>query len=366
MAGAGIRERLTRWLSEVSTHDTSALNWARGVLVLDVMLVPLVFFWSWGHEVYLISALFGAIFSFVIDPGGAHGLRVARMAVFGGLGAGLTALGFWLGGQAWGWLMLAAFAVTVVCSLAIVRGVHAFVAGLMLNIWFIIAIGVGFSLHLQTRVTSYVWGQAVAWAAGSALWIAVASIVWLIRRREDEAPQPVAEIPGDMTPRKLSRSIVAFALIRALALSGAVALAFGANLSHAVWLPIATVIAMRPSLEASTVMAVQRLIGAVIGAVAAGLLLLIPANEHGARLVVIDFGLTIVAIVLFVHGAAIRFFNFALYTAAVAAGVLTIGDLTQPSNYSAEGYRVLWTLIGVAIGVAVTLLAQLLSRRTNA
>ena len=362
MASTPTRDRLAHWLSEVSTHDTSALEWGRGVLVLDVVLVPLIFFWSWGHEVYLLSALFGAIFTFVTDTGGVHGPRVVRMAVFGLLGAGLTALGFWLGGQAWGWFVLATFAVTLVCSLAIVGGVHALVSGLILNIWFIIALGVEFSLHKQTRVTSYVWGQVLAWAAGAALWIVVATIVWLIRRR-DEMPQPIPEIPGDTTPRKLSRSIVAFALIRALALAGAVALAFGANLSHALWLPIATVIAMKPGLEQSTVAAAQRLIGALIGAVAAGLLLLIPANVHGARLVSIDFGLTVLAIVFFMHGIAIRFFNYALYTAAIAAGVLIIADLTQPSDYSAEGYRVLWTLVGVAIGVVVMFLAQLLAKR---
>ena len=362
MTSAGMRDRFAEWLSKLFAFDTSALNWGRGALALDVMLVPLVFFWSYGHEVYLLSALFGAIFSLVIDPGGAYRQRVLRMALFGLLGAGLTALGFGLGGHAWGWLVLLTFAVTLVCSLAIVGGVHAFVSGLILNVWFIIALGVEFSLHQQSRVTSYVWAQVAAWAAGSALWIAVTFIIWLIRRR-DEAPAPVPEIPGDTTPRKLSRSIVAFALIRALALSGAVAIAFGANLSHALWVPIATVIAMRPNLESSTLISVQRLIGALIGAVAAGLLLLIPANEHGARLVAIDFGLTVVAIVLFMHGAAIRFCNYALYTAAIAAGVLTIGDLTQPSNYSAEGYRVLWTLVGVAIGVAVMVLTQLLARR---
>ena len=46
-------------------------------------------------------------------------------------------------------------------------------------------------------------------------------------------------------------------------------------------MPIAAVIAMKASLDQTTVAAVQRLAGALIGAVAAGLLLLIPANEHG-------------------------------------------------------------------------------------
>ena len=41
-------------------------------------------------------------------------------------------------------------------------------------------------------------------------------------------------------------------------------------------------------------------------------------------------------------------------------------DLPQPSNYSAEGYRVLWTLCGVGIGVLVMLLAGLLAKRAAA
>ena len=71
-----------------------------------------------------------------------------------------------------------------------------------------------------------------------------------------------------------------------------------------------------------------------------------------------------VALVLFMHGAAIRFWNYALYCGAIAAGVLILVDLPQPSNYGAEGYRVLWTLCGVGIGVLVMLLAGLLAKRT--
>ena len=46
--------------------------------------------------------------------------------------------------------------------------------------------------------------------------------------------------------------------------------------------------------------------------------------------------------------------------------VLTLIDLPQPTNYSAEGYRLLWTLCGVAIGVVVMLLASLLGKRRAA
>jgi hypothetical protein len=46
------------------------------------------------------------------------------------------------------------------------------------------------------------------------------------------------------------------------------------------------------------------------------------------------------------------------------AGVLILVDLPQPGSYSAVGYRVLWTLCGVGIGLLVVLLAGLLGRGT--
>ena len=260
--------------------------------------------------------------------------------------------------DAWGWLVLAVFAVT----LAAAFGVRRFVTALLLNLWFIVTLGVAYSFHHHAHITSYTSAQTAAWAGGAALWIAVTFIGWLARGRQDR-PQPVAELPGDTARRQLSRPLIMFAVIRALVMAGTVALAFGLDLSHGYWLPIAAMVAMKPSLQQATLVAAQRLAGALIGAAAAALVLLIPASEHGIRLFAITLGLEVVALVLLMHGAAIRFWNYALCTGAIAAGVLILVDLPQPSNYSAEGYRVLWTLCGVAIGVLVMLLAGLLAKR---
>jgi len=351
------------WLSKVFELNPAGLNWPRGVMILDVALVPLVVFWAIGHEQYLLSALFGVLFAALADPGGGYGYRASRIAVFGVIGAALTALGFGIGGDAWGWLVLAAFAVTLVAGLAVAYGVRRFVMALLLNLWFIVTLGIASSFHHHAHVTSYTWAQVLAWAGGSALWIAVTFIAWLIRGRKDQA-QPVAELPGDTSRQKLTSRLIMFAVIRAVAIAGTVALAFGLNLPHGYWMPIAAMAAMKPSLGQSTLIALQRLSGALIGAAAAALLLLIPASEHGLRLFTIDRGLEVVALVLLMHGAAIRFWNYALYGAAIAAGVLILVDLPQPANYSAVGYRVLWTLCGVGIGVLVMLLAGLLAKRT--
>jgi hypothetical protein len=353
------------WLSKVFKLNPAGLNWPRGVMILDVLLVPLVVFWAIGYEQYLLSAVFAVLFAALADPGGGFGFGAARIGAFALIGAGLTALGFGIGGDARGWLVLAAFAVTLAAGLAAAFGAHRFVAAMLLNLWFIVTLGVAFSYHHahHPSYTNYTWAQVAAWAGGSALWIAMTFVVWLVRGRQDR-PQPIAELPGDTSRRALTRPLIMFAVIRAAAIAGAAALAFGLNLSHGFWMPIAALIAIKPSLEQTTLVAGQRLAGALIGAGAAVLLLLIPANEHGLKLLSITHGLEVVALVLLMHGAATRFWNYAFYTAAVAAGVLILVDLPQPSNYDAEGYRVLWTLSGVGIGVLVMLLAGLLAKRS--
>ena len=129
------------WPSKVFELNPAGFNWGRGVLILDLMLVPLIVFLAIGHEIYLLSALFGVLLAAVADPGGSYGYRASRVAVFALVGTALTALGFGIGADAWGWLVLAAFAVTLLAGLAVMFGVHRFVTALLLNIWFIVALG---------------------------------------------------------------------------------------------------------------------------------------------------------------------------------------------------------------------------------
>ncbi|MEU2626616.1 FUSC family protein [Kitasatospora sp. NPDC007106] len=356
------RGKVMSWLSKVFELNHAGVNWRRAVVFLDVGLVPLIVFWAIGHEVYLLSALFGMLFTSLADPGGGFGYRASHNAVFALIGAGITALAFGIGGEAWGWLALAAFVVTLVAGLALTFGVHRFVNAMLLNVWFIVAVGLAFNLHHAARITSYTWAQVVAWAGGAALWILMTFVEWLIRGRRD-LPQPFVEIPGDTSHKKLTPPVVVFVVLRALVIGGTVALAFGLDLQYGYWIPIAAIIAMKPNLEQSTLVSAQRLSGAFIGAIAAALLLLLPASETGLRFFAMTRGLEVVALVLFVHAVGIRFLNYALYSAAIAAGALILADLPQPSHYAAEGYRVLWTVCGAGISLVVMLLAGLLAKR---
>jgi uncharacterized membrane protein YccC len=351
------------WLSKVFAFNAAGLHWPRGVLFLDVILVPVFVGWAIGNEQYILGAVIGAGFTLLIDPGGPIAQRLARLGIFAAAGAGVTALGFSLGATAWGWLVLVSFGITLAAGLTAALGAHPFVEALFLNLWFIIALANAIGLHQHTRVTSHLWAQVLAWVAGSGLWILVTVAVWLVHGRRD-MPQPVAELPADFTRRRPSRQLIAFALIRAIAIAGSVALAYGLNLPHGDWLPIATLIAMKPDLHQTTFMSAQRLVGTLIGAAAAGLLLLVPAAEHGPRLDTVDQALEMVAIVILMHAIAVVFWNYAVFSAAIAAAILILADLQQPTDYSAEGDRVLWTLFGVAIATSVILLTQLLPKRT--
>jgi len=77
------------------------------------------------------------------------------------------------------------------------------------------------------------------------------------------------ELPGDTSQRKLTPPVIMFAVIRSPVIAGTVALAFGLNLSHGYWMPIAAIVALMPDLGQATLVAVRRLAGALIGSAAA-------------------------------------------------------------------------------------------------
>jgi hypothetical protein len=152
------------WRSKLFELNPSGMNWPRGVLILTLMLVPLTVFLAIGHPEYLLSALFGVLFAAVADPGGSFGSSSSRVGVFALIGAAQTALAFGIGGDSWGWLVLAAFAVTLLAGLAVMFGVHRFVTALLLNIWFIVALGAAFGFHQFNLTHRYVQITSYAWA----------------------------------------------------------------------------------------------------------------------------------------------------------------------------------------------------------
>jgi Fusaric acid resistance protein-like len=341
-------------LAEVFKLNREGLNVRRAVGVAVVMLVPLIVLHALDQEVYYLSVAFGALFVGLNDPGGEYGYRLPRMALNAAAGALLTALGFVIGDGAWGVVVLAAFVITLAAGLMVKYGLHGFTAAYLLNCWFLVAIALPVSYHLSHGHTN-AWAQGLAWLIGSALTIAYTAIMWLARGRTAR-PQPAADIiPGSAKPVPLTRPVIMFALIRAIAVAIAVAIAFGLHLPNADWMPIAALVAMKSSLAQSTLAAMQRLAGAIIGAAVAALFLLTVDNK---------IVLEVVIVILGTLAGSIRAVNYALYCAALAGAVLIADDLPHPADLADEGRRVLFTFAGVGIAVIVLLLAGLLQKRT--
>ncbi|HUK77280.1 MAG TPA: FUSC family protein [Thermoleophilia bacterium] len=339
-------------LAKLFELNRKGLNLPRGFIVAGVLLVLTALLIGLGHVGYVLTFIFAVLFAALSDPGGKFGYRVQRMALFGVLGALLTALGFGIGESAWGWVVLATFVVTLSGGLAVRFGLHRFESGELLTYWFLIAISLPLA-YKADRIKVSTWKETVAWLIATALWIAVTGALWLARGRK-ERPQWIPEFPASTAAVKLTGPVVAFAVIRALAPTVAVAIAFGLHLPHADWMPVAALVAMKSNLQQSALVAGQRLTGAILGAAVAALFLLTVHNKYA---------LGVVIVLLVAAGVSVRTVNYALYCTAIAGSVLISIDIANPTNFASEGRRVLFTLAGVGIGLAFTLLTYLLQKR---
>lgn len=338
-------------LAVIFAVDRRGIKVVRGLIVIVAMLIPLGVMTAIGLEKYWLSLVFAMLFVALSDPGGTYGRRFRSMVAVGLIGGALTALGFAVGGGPWGLVVLSAFVVTLGAGLSLKFGRHGFTAGLMLDSWFLVAISEPAGQHL-TAATSGWWGQTLAWLIGAALWIGLTVVVWALRGRKSQDPR-FPEVPTDTTSMTLTRPVILFCVIQALAISISVAIAFGLHLPNADWMPIATLVAMKTSLNQATLAAEQRIAGAVIGALMATLFLLTIDNRHVLQVIVVA---------LAAFAASFRAATYAFYCASMATLVLIAEDVTHPTNLSAEGRRVLFTFLGLGIGIAVLGLAGLIQK----
>jgi fusaric acid resistance family protein len=340
-------------VSKLFAIDRKGINLQRGLVATAVLLVPFVVLAVWGSEKYWLSVSFGALFVGLSDPGGTYGVRLRTMGAVGLIGTLLTALGFGIGGGPWVIVLVVAVFLTFLSGLAIKFGAHTYTAALMLLAWFLVAISVPAGEHLTPAHSGW-WQQALAWLIGAAGWIAITAIGWLARGRKSQASH-FPEIPADEGGRALTRPVILFSLMRAFAIGIAVAIAFGLDLPNADWMPIATLVAMKTTLGQATLAAEQRIAGALIGALVATAFLLSVDSVHA---------LEIVIVIAAGFAATFRAANYAIYCAAVATTVLIAVDIPNPSNLATEGRRVLFTFLGLGIGLVVLLLAGLIQKHS--
>jgi uncharacterized membrane protein YgaE (UPF0421/DUF939 family) len=155
--------------------------------------------------------------------------------------------------------------------------------------------------------------------------------------------------PQAAATARLSRPLVTFAVLAAVAVALATAVAWGFDLPNADWMPVAAVVAMKPSLQASTYVAGQRVAGALVGAILAALLL---SAIHDRTF------LAVMVVIIGALGVALHEVNYALCCASISTVVLTWLGLPHPTSLTTNWERVAWTVAGVGIALSVTLVAD--------
>jgi len=341
-----------RHLAKVFECKWEALNVALAVGVAAVVVALFVVFNALHWEHYWLSATFGLVFMIVGAAGGHYAHRARDLAVLEVVGALLTALAFGLGTGAWGYIALAALVVTLAAGLSLRFGLPVLTVAVFLNIWFIVALSLAAG-YKTGGVTTSSWKQALSWVFGTALLLGIVFVVRLVRRRQPQ-PQAAAQTPESTKPVALTRPVVLFAVVRALTVAVAVAIPFGLKVPEAFLMPVATIVALKPSLEQSTLMAEQRVIGTLLGAILAAGLLLTVESKHVLAAVIVVFVAAMASVIKV---------NYALFCFGLGVAVLIALDLPNPTNLSNEGRRVLYTFAGVALAVVVTFLLDRLKKR---
>jgi uncharacterized membrane protein YccC len=335
----------------VFEFKADALNLRKGVELLVLMGVPLVVVVSLGVPQYWLSLAFGVLFAALSDPGADHPyanrvLWLAGVAVGGAL---LTALGFALGRGDWGPVALVAALATLLSGFAAAYGKHAAYVAYLLLIWLLIALALPRSYPFVPW-PAQPWPQALAWLAGGALWILLTFVVSVRKRDRQPSPSDPAQHTALVS---LSQPLILFSALRAVAVALTVAIAWGFTLPHADWMPVATIVVMKPDHDEALFVAEQRVAGTILGALlAAGLLTAV--HDRALLAVFIAVGGAL--------GGAMRNANYAIYCVFVSAVVLTCLGLGHPGSLANNWERVGWTLAGVAIGLGVMLLAGLATK----
>ena len=126
------------------------------------------------QEKYWVSLTFAALFVWLSDPGGPFRSRLTPLAEFAGIGALLTALGYEVGSAAWGWVVVVAFAVTLVGGAVGQARPAQLHLRVLLNVWFLIALSQSVVVHVA-HVDTTAGAQTLAWLTGSGVAIAYKS-----------------------------------------------------------------------------------------------------------------------------------------------------------------------------------------------
>lgn len=321
----------------------------RGVSTAAAAVVALAVVAAAHHTSLAGIAIVSVLLVSLCDIGGSIRARTQAMGVATLGGALVFALGRSIG-DPWWLAVPAIFVATLAAGLLGVYGPAAVALGLILNVAFAVALGMGGGpFSALPSLVGFLIGGACALLA------ALFSTAAQGTRNGQSAPHmsAPAHAAGPTFGPALARltlrsSTFRFATLRAGGVALAAGIGWWLGVSHPHWAVITVILCVRPDPKASLIATTQRLAGTVLGAIVAELVIATVQD----RLTLAGLGVALLVIAFTVRDMSGALFIFFLT-------IITLLLISIPSGgLSLAGLEVFETLIGAAIALAVTYLAS--------
>lgn len=336
-------------VDDILQVDWEQVRFKRAVSGLLSMLLVVAILGSIGDPA--LAALLATLFVTAAGGDGTLSQRLPSMIRFTLAGALLGGLAFWSADSGLA-VALVLGAATYMGTLAAAEGPTAATAGVYLTIWPL------FALMLGSNSTEP-WTVMVGFLIGGAIAIAVTALRLRMTSEDEAGDLDVIDeldvVPGDFSSfvhrfgAAMTSPIGIFAIVRTVAVVLAVVLGGWLFPDYPLWVAITVIVVVKPSASQSLSTAVQRTLGTAAGV---GVALLVAS--------VLPRGDTTVAIAFLVSGALMVAFSNANYTlfAAFLTAMLVFGQrLAQADVFEAGWERLLATIVGAVIVMAVMAIA---------
>lgn len=278
--------------------------------------------------------------AFAVGFGAARELRGLRWAAMACALAGMTIAAFVgtvLGQHNVVFLLVAAAAAAGCAALA----VHDE------DLWWValqVAIILFVAGYYEGPVASAVWRSGMVFLGGAVQMGAV----YVLARIFPRAAEPTIRSTPPPPPDK--RLLLAHMTRAALCVAGSLMLIAPLHLANGYWAPMTALIVLKPKLHETRARGLARL-GGTLGGCIAATLYATPFRDHPALLLA---GMTVAAGAAF----ALQKAHYAIFTAAITATVVLLVSLGETSPLVNAEHRLLATLIGGVLALAVALLVK--------
>ncbi len=326
-------------IAEIFRVDWEQVRFKRALSGLIAMLLTIAFLGASSDVVMTVT--FAMLFTIAAGGDGPMSERWRHMLRFALLGALIGALAFWSVDTAWSVALVLGLA-TYLGTLAAAFGPRSARAGLFLTIWTLFAVLVGSTDTEPLSVSlSFLVGGVIA---------IVVTWIRLSLTSEDDADDEGSGVVESSADEEIAGSVIVrlstaartplgwFALVRTVAVVGAVLLGFWWFSSFALWAAITVIIVVKPSTSQTASVAIERTLGTALGAaIAIAVAQRLPESDAA---VAVAFLISAVAMIAFMNA------NYTLFAMFLTATLVFSQRLAEADAFEAGWQRVLATALG--------------------